>query len=763
MAVAASTLVCGSAVAQDAAPKADDASTIVVTADRLRGSVDTTIPATLTMNEQDVASVGASNVGELVASLGPQTRSGGGRSGGAGFPVMLLNGRRVSSFAEMRDLPAEAVQRVEVFPEEVALKLGYSPDQRVVNIILKPGFAALTAEGTYAAPTKGGRQNAQAELGWFKATKEGRITLNADYERASPLSEAERGIVQPGFNDAAFRTLLPTSETLQLNGVYNRAWKSGTGLTLNLGYTLNHQTSQLGLPLSGGSDPIDRAERNATLHAGLTIDGNVGRWQWALTATADQIKSRTLTERSPVLNSRADLGRSRITTFGTLYSLTGSPLALPAGPVSLTLRAGFDRLSFKSETETSAGSRAATLDRGVGIGRVNIDIPLTSRRENFGQAIGDLSFNANFGYRRLTDFGGLVSYGSGLTWSPVKGLTATATYTAEDAAPTPQQLGDPTIVTPQATVFDFVRGETVAVRVTRGGNSLLAADQRRDVKLGLSFAPNDMLTLEANYFRTRSTNAVSTFPALSTVVEAAFPGRAVRDATGRLVALDQRPVNFVETRSDTLRWGLTFSKPFKQPAGGGMPGFGGRPGGPQAGGRPTGRGGGGRGMMGGIGGPVAGGRLYVALYHSFKLRDDALIAPGFARLDLRKGDALGFSGGSPRHSVELESGWFYNGIGFRVSGAWRSPTTVKTGTAPNLLFSGLATISLRAFINLDQRKSLIKAAPWLKGTRLAFRLNNITGAIQNVRDPSGATPFRYQSGYVDPLGRTFEISLRKVF
>jgi hypothetical protein len=28
---------------------------------------------------------------------------------------------------------------------------------------------------------------------------------------------------------------------------------------------------------------------------------------------------------------------------------------------------------------------------------------------------------------------------------------------------------------------------------------------------------------------------------------------------------------------------------------------------------------------------------------------------------------------------------------------------------------------------------------------------------------SGAVPFRYQSGYIDPAGRTFELSFRKIF
>jgi len=32
-----------------------------------------------------------------------------------------------------------------------------------------------------------------------------------------------------------------------------------------------------------------------------------------------------------------------------------------------------------------------------------------------------------------------------------------------------------------------------------------------------------------------------------------------------------------------------------------------------------------------------------------------------------------------------------------------------------------------------------------------------------VRDNSGATPLRYQRGYLEPIGRTIDLSFRKIF
>ena len=88
--------------------------------------------------------LGAGSISELLDALAPQTRSGRGREGGR--PVILLNGRRISGFSEIRDIPPEAIERVDILPEEVALKYGYRADQRVVNIVLRRRFRAVTAE-----------------------------------------------------------------------------------------------------------------------------------------------------------------------------------------------------------------------------------------------------------------------------------------------------------------------------------------------------------------------------------------------------------------------------------------------------------------------------------------------------------------------------------------------------------------------------------------------------------------------------------------
>ena len=100
----------------------DEEEAIVVTGARPRGSVVGDIPPEDTLDSRDVRATGATNITELLDALAPQIGSTQGRGGGS--PVLLLNGQRISGFRELRDIPTEAISRVDILPEEVALKYG---------------------------------------------------------------------------------------------------------------------------------------------------------------------------------------------------------------------------------------------------------------------------------------------------------------------------------------------------------------------------------------------------------------------------------------------------------------------------------------------------------------------------------------------------------------------------------------------------------------------------------------------------------------
>ena len=168
-------------------------SELVVTGGRAPGAVIGDIKPEITLSPQQVQSYGVSTVTDLLTELAPQTSTG----PGSGPPVILLNGRRISGFNEVRDIPTEAIQRVEILPQEVALKYGYSADQRVVNIVLRPFFRAVTAEATGGAPTAGGQVQGQAQLDVMRIRRDTRLNLALKAQDSTAITEDERDVVQP--------------------------------------------------------------------------------------------------------------------------------------------------------------------------------------------------------------------------------------------------------------------------------------------------------------------------------------------------------------------------------------------------------------------------------------------------------------------------------------------------------------------------------------------------------------------------------------
>jgi hypothetical protein len=396
--------------------------------------------------------------------------------------------------------------------------------------------------------------------------------------------------------------------------------------------------------------------------------------------------------------------------------------------------------------------------------QASLDVPLASRRDDVLAVIGDLSVNANLAVRHFSDVGTLSTFGGGFTWSPWRPLQLVGSYTRDDSAPSAQQLAGPVIATPNVPVLDPVTGATVLVTRVSGGTPGLEPSRRRVTKLEANVRPisDKDLTLTAGFTRTRVTDSIAGFPLVTAAIAQAFPERFVRDAFGNLVQVDARAVNFAAQASDVLRWGVNLSLPLgPQPAPRGEQGA-------RGGERPPGGGGprgGGRGGFGGFGGGGAG-RFQAAIYHNWSLTDTITIRPGLPVLDLLDGGALGQSGGSPRHQVEAQAGATFRGFGARVNATWTSGTRIDPGPLNpqgGLRFSPLTQVNLRLFANLGQVPGLAEDQPWLRGARVSLGVRNLFNQRLRVTDATGTTPLAFQPGFIDPVGRSVELSFRKLF
>ncbi len=900
--------------AQDVPDEYEDE--IVVTGQPERGAVIGNVTPEIQLRAADVRALGATTIAELLTELEPQTNA------AAGSPVVLLNGKRISSFSEIQDLPTEAVSRVEILPEQVALSYGYSANQKVVNIVLRPRFRAELGEVRGGLTTESGRENGTASASLLRIRGDNRLTVDLKYSKAASLLESERDVVtaagrrpyalggnvtaptrdgeidpalsalagQPvtvaavpagaatgapalgdfvaGANTARvsdlsrYRTLSPETESFSANATLARAL-GDVSATVNGRVELSESDSLQGLPSFGlllaADNPfspfandvqlyryldqtgaLTQRVRSTTGHVGVTLNGGlVPGWQWSFTGNGDIAETRTRTQRgfsADGLQSALDAGDASLNPFGAIPDsllgdrlldraksrsqsiggdllVSGALFKLPAGNAMTTLRFGASANGFSSDSVRSGVPRSNDYSRETGSGQVSIDLPVSSRDRAVLGAIGDTSVNVNAAVQKLSDFGTLSTLGYGLRWTPVPKIRLQVSASQDRSAPSGQQISNPLVSTPNVSVFDYARGETVFVTELTGGNVLLRESVRDQFRVNATVKPFDKrnLTLTATYLNSRTRNPIAGFPSPTPAVEAAFPDRFVRDADGALVQIDARPINFLRSQSEELRWGFNFSVPLKSAmqkqfeawrAAGSKPEdrpanlrglFGQQPGGERQPGEQSGegasrdgqatgegpRGAGGasagagsRGGSRGPGGSAFGGgqgqgsgRLQFSLYHTWHLTESILIAPGVPALDLLSGDATGSSGGQPRHELQGRFGYSNNGLGARLNVNWESGTHVDgaLGGVSRLDFGSLVTTDLRVFANLSQVPGVAANHPFLRGARVSLNIDNLFNTRRKVSDATGATPLRYQPGYLDPLGRTVTISFRKLF
>ena len=777
---------------------------IVVTGQRARGSVVGDIPPENTLDSRDVRATGATNINELLQALAPQIGSAQGRGGEQ--PVLLLNGQRISSFRELRDIPTEAIERVEILPEEVALKYGYRADQKVVNIVLRPRFRSTVAQLGATTATDGGYTGATGDLTRLMIQKNGRTQFNLHAEGNGMLTESERDIalgqLSPSADPAdalAARSLIGTRRDVRGSATVNRTIFGDVSATLNAELEHTDGRSLIGL----GNTlllPLARTTKTDSAHAGGVLNGTKANWRWTLTGNADLDHSVTGTQRdNPDFPN--DSARETTRSGDLKFTANGNLFKLPAGMASTTVTLAATTVHLDGSGEVAGQPRSSSLGRTTGEAAVNVDLPISRRNRDFS-ALGNLTINGNAEVDRLSDFGTLTTIGAGANWSPVDRLNFITSWTREEGPPTINQLGDPLLETPGTRIFDFTTGQTVLVDAITGGNPGLQSDKRNVVKLSTNWQPfpKTDLRLRADYVHQTIQRPISNLT-VSSAIEAAFPDRFVRDSSGELVSADLRPVNFDSSRRDTLRVGFDFSKPLKsrRPSqsvmdqiraqfGGGRTRGGGETGTPAAppsapvpqggaapaaatpatpppdAGPPPGGGGfgGGRGGGGGFFGGGSRGRLQFSLTDTITFVDKVTIASGLY-LDYLHGDAAGQSGGTPRHTVEAQAGWSNNGLGARLGANLRSGTTVNTLTGDDLHFSPLATFDLRLFANPGDMPEIAVKHPWLRGTQVRLDATNLFNSRPQVHDAAGVVPNSYQPDLLDPLGRTIMISFRKLF
>ncbi|GAA0620468.1 TonB-dependent receptor plug domain-containing protein [Brevundimonas kwangchunensis] len=829
--------------------EAYDLGTTTVTGARPRGAVDTDIPADVTLSAEQIQAYGASNIAELMTYLEPLTRSSSGRTdlqpvflvNGrriSGFREIM--GIPTEAIERTDILPEEvALQfgyRAEQRVVNFVLKNNFN------SLTSELTTRRPTQGGRTVGEIEGNILRIAGANRWSMDLEHENVTPLFESERDITR---ERVAGDPGTEDiGAYRTLMAETERTTVRGTMKRDLNSTTQGTISASLQDNSSRSFNGFPgvsltipstspFSTSPDPqvvqryiqdadsLRRRTDTLTAELGVLLDGFIGEdWRWTFSTDYNRVETDTTTGRGYLntpFQNRLNANDPTANPFGTFgpwdfgliapdtansvsqslaaeLVLNGDVFELPAGGVSSTFKVGADTRSLDStSTRYNAQTGAYVLtDRSQSRDRGNVQasfsIPIASRRREVLTGLGDLSVNLNAGYEELSDFGGLNTFGLGVNWSPIEQLSFLVNYTDEQGAPSIGQLNDPIITTPNTPVFDFRTGQTVLVNQITGGNPDLNADNRTVLRTGVTLRPFSErdFSVMSTWTYSRTDDYLASFPAITEQLEAALPGRFVRDTDGNLLSVDSRPLNFQKYERQDLRTGINYSQAFGTPtpqstplpgqpgsARPPVPGGGGvmiiSSGGPGAGPPP---GGGGQFRMGGgPGGPGGGrrfsmqpgqGRFNLSLYHTYRFVDEITIADGLPTLDLLDGDATSTRGGTSRNEIQLQGGVFRNGFGAFMNANWREGTRINGTTGPDLEFSDQTTVNLNVFMDLNQRTSWIEKYPILRGSRLQLGVQNIFDTRLEVTSSDGDTPLNYQPDYLDPQGRVVSLTFRKI-
>lgn len=795
---------------------------VVVTGER--GSAVTDIAPIATYDSRDLDAIGATSIGELLRIIGPAAKGPDGKD-----PIYLLNAQRISGFEEISTLPPEAILKVEIMPQEAALKFGYPPTQRLMNFITKAVFRALDVSANSSRATEGGGGVHGANATLTRLRNGRRLTLGTEYSHTDPLLQSQRpiapdptnpfdgignvmsatgGEIDPALSAAAghpvfvaavpsdpaergqlaayvagagqlrsfdlgpYRTLVSREDRVKGNAVLATPLTSTISGSFTL--TAEHKISRSlqGLPSAAillpaaspyspfaddvllyrylaDQPPLVQHSYTTTLHGGALLRGAIADWQWDATATLDSNDVRSRGDRGVDIGGIDRAVADGADPFGALDPVRlkqqshtrtrkGEVKAV-AGGVAMVLPGGELRVTATGEAERSTVDTHARgyQDVDIALGRTRVegglsfDIPLASKDADFLPFFGKLSASLSANVRDLSDAGTLSDTSYGLTWEPVTGLEFGAMVKHQGIAPDMAQKSAPTQQGINIPYFDFRTGQTVYVTTISGGNPALRAEQSRTTTLSLNWKPSAerQLTFALHYSMSVARNmaqSVSEFPK----TEDAFPDRFVRDEAGRLTTVFLNPTNLYRSERNVLQGQFNWNGPIGKPPA--------KPDPHKPAYRPY---------------------FYMGTVLIFYTRNRVELRPGLPALDVLAGDSYD---GSARNRAAVYSwgGVGYRGSGFSLSPSWIGPARIDGGLSQtDLHFSSRLLIDTKAFVTLGAWIH----EKWARKFTITVQAENLLDDHRHVRDATGATPNRYQPAYLDPLGRTVKLTLRKLF
>ncbi|MBI0476501.1 TonB-dependent receptor [Sphingomonas sp. MA1305] len=600
-----------------------------------------------------------------------------------------------------------------------------------------------------AAYTATANRPAITDIGRYRTLQPRIDTVKADATFAAPIADAVSGSLTLG---------MEAQQTLGRNGLAAATLRvPGGGVLPFAGDTLVSRYF--------ADTTLHQRSTNLKLNAGGGVHGLIGRWSWHVTGSYDHSQSSTYNE----LGIPTDALQASITAGGdplqpldaaetaarlatrrrgsadnlTAKATANGPLVrLPAGDALVTVTGDYMR---GTGTIGLANGSDRALARTTSGASINATVPVTAPDQGVLSFVGRLTLNGTIGISDVSGYGSLVRSTYGLTWAIDKRIQFTASIDLSQTPPDLMVLTLPILSTPNTPFFDFVTGTTATVTTISGGNPLLLPERRHAARFGVSLTPfaDGPLRLSVDYVDRRTVNQMTSVGSATSAFQSAFPELFQRNDIGQLTRVDLRSINVAEERERSLQFtGSIFTQLGKKPAAAASPAGGAAKVAPPP--KP----------------PKPRPYLYASTNATLRLEDTALLRAGLPTLDLLDGATLNGTGGRPRWEVTGDIGGSFGPVNLGTYTQLQGPTRVRNSiAASDLHFSGRTWIVAYGSLHADQ----VVHQPWAKNTTLNVTVENLLNDRIDVRDRTGATPNRFQAAYLDPLGRSIRLGVRKLF
>lgn len=688
---------------------------IVVTARRGEALVE---PET-ELDEERIGTYGAFSISELIRDIAPII-------GGTGKPALLINGKRVGDAAGIEGFPPEALSRLAILPPEAAARYGYPADQRVVNLVLKPHFVSWTVGATLALPTAGGRDG--ETLSANRVAIDGSTYWNAGVRlaRESRLLRSERLSI---FDEQdRYRSLFPSTHSVDVNaGVTHPVGDFSGSLSLSAG-----ANGSRGLLGRDDGRALQNRQDSRSVGVSMTLSGPIGDFRTSLVASYARNWSKSLFEREA---AKGDGSRSESESWNAQLYVDKTIATLPAGPLTANMLIGGNRSTSLSRRSDGYEGR---LQRDQLSTQLSLVIPIARRDTPFLGGFGNISADLSGGVDIASEEKRRLRYSAGLSWSPTEALELRGLLSFSEMALPVSLLNAPRVET-TIRLYDYLRQETAELIWILGGDPRLRSGSQRLVSLRATLRPfgSQLVTLTTDYQREIARGGITSFPQLTPAVERVFADRIVRDAEGRLVSIDARPIPIERDLNARLNSSIALYLSGRPKAG-------------------AADGGTGKARI------WDKGQVTVSLTHDWQLRSALSTVPGLPALD-----RLGGEGGQSRHtlSLQLNAGW--PGLGASLNGNWQSAARVRDTTRPDgsgdFLYPAAAQFNAGLFIEPERLLGMSGNKTWLSKLRLSLDVQNLFDDYRRVKLVDGSVPAGYRRYEVDPLGRTVQIGIQKQF